>query len=212
LNITLKTYGREAEAYRSLTGYDIPEAMKDWLDRAADGLPATKVFELGSAHGRDAIYLKRFHSLEVSCSDAVPEFVTMLSELGLPAESWNAEVDELPEGYALYLANAVLLHFRRELTQRVLADAYRKLPSEGRFAFTLKRGVGEGELKQKLTGSRHFTFWSPEDVRSAVAVAGFERLELREHGEWLHCIAVKDPSKRPVTLFEQARQRMKRNS
>jgi SAM-dependent methyltransferase len=212
MDTTLTTYNAHARAYAEATGYWLPKALTAWLSEATKELPRdAAIFEIGSGHGRDALFLKK-KGYSVTCSDASAGFRELLKEQGLEAQPWDARYDSLPPHQALILANAVLLHLSRPATTRLLAEAYRALPEEGRFAFTLKRGLGEGLLQEKVAGVRHYTYWMAEELQIAVRAAGFEQFTLKESGEWLQCVAHKRPSLRPKTLFQQALEAQRKSS
>lgn len=192
MNETLRTYSGEAETYRSVTGYTMDDDTKNWLDSTVKDLPSgSRIFEIGSAHGRDALYLRDHYSFDVHCSDAVPEFISMLEEVYLDAVFWDADEHELPESFDLYLANAVLIHLSRERVATLLRDAYLKLPAKGKFAFTLKKGEGSEIISTKLAGPRLFNYWLPHEVVGVAVGAGFRSFELVENETWLICIATK---------------------
>lgn len=192
---TLRSYDATVQAYVDGTSHAVEGASRDWLERALDGLaPSARIFELGSAFGRDAAYVAA-RGFRPECSDAVDGFVARLRDRGFPARLFNALHDPLPGRHDLILANAVMLHFTRDEFALVAAKLCRALAPGGRFAFSLKRGDGEEWSDAKLGAPRFFRYWQPDDLPAALAAAGFADWDIvgvrtgRTHADWLYVIA-----------------------
>ncbi|MCR6630670.1 MAG: class I SAM-dependent methyltransferase [Magnetospirillum sp.] len=141
---TLRSYEDRVREYIDGTLQVVTGEAKDWIDAALANLPSgARLVELGSAFGRDAAYVAS-RGFDVECTDAVPGFVSHLRAHGFNARLFNALTDDLDGRYDLILANAVMLHFDRGEFALVLGKLLRSLKSGGRFAFSLKRGQGEG--------------------------------------------------------------------
>ena len=192
---TLQSYDRHVADYVDGTAQEVSGPSRNWIDAALAGLPAeAEIFELGSAFGRDAAYI-RGRGYRVDCSDASRGFVDHLRGLGVEARLFNALTDPLAGPWHLILANAVLLHFNREECAAVLAKMAGALAPGGRFAFSLKAGEGEGWSSHKLNAPRYFCYWQPEQLPPLLRQAGFQDWEItaadtdRQHGKWLYVIA-----------------------
>lgn len=192
---TLRTYDATIQAYVDGTSHAVEGASRHWLERSLDGLaPSARIFELGSAFGRDAAYVtaQGFHP---ECSDAVEGFVARLRDQGFTARLFNALNDPLPGPYDLILANAVMLHFTAAEFAQVAAKLCRALAPGGRFAFSVKRGNGEEWSDAKLGAPRFFHYWQPADLPAALSTAGFASWDIvaahtgRAHADWLYVIA-----------------------
>jgi len=193
---TLQSYQDHVQDYIDGTSQTVSGAAGSWIDAALSGLPTTaRLFELGSAFGRDAAYMAA-KGYAVDCSDAVPAFVASLTARGLSARVFNLLTDELTDSYDLVLANAVLLHFTRDEFLFALKAVCRSLTAGGRFAFSLKRGQGEEWSSAKLGAPRFFCYWQPEQLEPLLAEAGFSSWTVetavtqRAHADWLFVIAV----------------------
>lgn len=192
---TLQTYDGHIQAYVDGTAHQVAGPSRDWIERALDGLPATaRILELGSAFGRDAAYVQG-RGFTVECTDASHGFLDHLRAAGFSARPFNALTDVLAPEYDLILANAVLLHFSRDEFSGVLTRMAAGLRPGGRFAFSLKRGDGEGWSSQKLNAPRYFCYWQPEHLPAALVRAGFGQWDVvaantgRQHADWLYVIA-----------------------
>lgn len=186
--VTLRSYQNQADLYRDNTPTIVDGPLKIWLDRNLVALPsASTFFELGSGTGRDAEYLKQSGFLNVTCSDTVPDFVTELSK---HHRTFHVDVlkGSLPEKADVFLANAVLLHFRKPETLEVMKKVHQKLNRNGRFMFSLKLGVGERWSDEKLGEPRFFSYWTAGEVRTAAPEGG-------HHGTpglvAVHCLQMK---------------------
>jgi SAM-dependent methyltransferase len=192
---TLRSYEGTVEKYIAGTSPDVAGAAKDWIDAALLSLPRdARVIELGSAFGRDAAYIAS-KGFAIECTDAVPGFVRELQARGFSARRFNALTDELDERYDLIFANAMLLHFDRDEFAFVLKKLGRALKSDGVFAFSLKRGQGEGWSSEKIGAPRFFCYWERENLETRLREAGFAAWAIepahtgRAHADWLFVIA-----------------------
>jgi hypothetical protein len=70
------------------------------------------------------------------------------------------------------------------LTRHQFAVSLRRLQSalvpEGRLAFTVKQGDGEGWSTAKLGAPRYFCYWQSKSLRHLVAAAGFTSIQLTQ--------------------------------
>jgi len=192
---TLDAYQDRLQAYVAGTAKTVSGESQQWLDAALGGLPPTaRLLELGSAFGRDAAYIAA-QGYAIECSDAVPGFVTLLQSQGFNARRLNVLTDDVGDGYHLILANAVLLHFTRRELPLVLSKVRRALAPNGRLAFSLKQGEGEGWSDAKLGAPRFFCYWQPAELEPELRQAGFTHWQIhathtgRAHADWLFVIA-----------------------
>jgi SAM-dependent methyltransferase len=194
---TLDSYEQRVPEYLAGTSHLLSGPEKDWIDAVLNRLPRNaKVLEIGSGPGRDAIYIRK-QGYAVICTDAAPAFVSHLRGLSLEAQFLNVLVDPVPSGYALILANSVLLHFNREQLATVLMKVANALETGAQFAFSLKRGDGEEWSSHKLNAPRFFCYWQPDALPILLAQAGFSDWSVnavgteRNHADWLYIIAQK---------------------
>ncbi|MCL2280269.1 hypothetical protein FWC31_00035, partial [Candidatus Saccharibacteria bacterium] len=56
---TIQAYENHIDDYFADTPAEVTDAYREWFGRGFDGMPTTaKIFEIGSATGRDAEYLE----------------------------------------------------------------------------------------------------------------------------------------------------------
>ncbi len=184
------------QEYINTTAQDVSGVVKEWLDETLAGLPKNaRILELGSAFGRDASYIQNL-GYSVACTDATRAFVNLLQEKGFNARQLDAINDNLDGPYDLVLANAVLLHFTREETEKVLCKVLGALSENGIFAFTLKQGEDEKWSYDKLGAPRFFCFWIHDQIYQLVKNTGFVDVKISgykatAHNTWLQIIARK---------------------
>lgn len=195
---TLQSYERCVSEYVAMTYKTVTGGVKAWLDCAVFGLqPEAKVLEIGAAFGRDVAYVQD-KGLSVVCTDAAQGFVELLLKNGYNACCFDVLTDGLPAShYDLIYANAVLLHFTEPETDMVLGKVHQALRTNGRFAFTVKRGDRQFWSDDKLGAPRFFRFWTREYAENVLAKAGFVIQYISEDSsghdstDWLSLVAVK---------------------
>jgi SAM-dependent methyltransferase len=198
-NRTVESYNAHIQEYIDGTPHEVSGVVKDWLDGSLADVPKdARILEFGSAFGRDAEYLAGL-GYTVECTDATPAFVDLLQQKGFDAKVLNAITDELPQGLDFVLANAVLLHFTRDEASQVIGKVYSALNANGKFAFTLKQGEGEGWSEEKLGAPRFFCYWSEPQIRGVLESAGFGDVEISgdnatANATWLQIVAKKTES------------------
>jgi predicted TPR repeat methyltransferase len=174
--LTLEAYQRHVNDYISRTPKDYTEhheALLRWIDKSLEALiKGAKIFEVGSATGREAKYM-RSKGYDVVCSDAVEGFVRHLKEIGENALRFNLLKDELPKNYNMIFANAVLPHFSEDELKYVLKKVHGSLQKGNLFAFSVKQGSGKQWISEKISDLRFVQYWQPEDLYRLISECGF---------------------------------------
>lgn len=198
-NRTVGSYNAHIQEYIDGTPHEVLGVVKDWLDGSLADVPKdARILEFGSAFGRDAKYLAGL-GYTVECTDATPAFVDLLQQKGFDAKVLNAITDELPQGLDFVLANAVLLHFNRDEAVLVIKKVFDSLNTNGKFAFTLRQGEGEGWSEKKLGAPRFFCYWTEPQIRDVLESTGFGDVEISgdkaaANATWLQIVARKNAS------------------
>jgi SAM-dependent methyltransferase len=192
---TIRSYEARVAAYTNGTSQTVFGPAKDWIDGNLGQLRQdAKILEIGSAHGRDAIYFAE-KGFKIECTDAVSGFVSQLQASGFDARVFNVLTDELDDKYDMIFANAVLLHFDRIEVNLVLRKLCRALKHSGRLAFSLKHGRGEGWSSEKIDAPRYFSYWERENLEPLLTMTGFAKWKIegartgRAHANWLFVTA-----------------------
>jgi len=198
-NRTVESYNAHIQEYIDGTPHEVLGVVKDWLDGSLADVPKdARILEFGSAFGRDAKYLAGL-GYTVECTDATPAFVDLLQQKSFDAKVLNAITDELPQGLDFVLANAVLLHFNRDEAVLVIKKVFDSLNTNGKFAFTLIQGEGEGWSEKKLGAPRFFCYWTEPQIRDVLESTGFGDVEISgdkaaANATWLQIVARKNAS------------------
>lgn len=197
---TLAAYEKGLEEYNAAAVMTVSGSIKDWIDASLAMLnPGSHILEIGSAHGRDALYIES-KGFKVDRTDAVHSFVEYLHSQGHEARLLNALTDDLGGPYDMVFADAVLLHFTVEQTKDVLKKIKGSLKTSGILAFSVKIGTGSAWSDAKLNDARFFTYWQKQPLQDCLEDSGFEVKYLKEaqtghdnkHAQgWLHVIALK---------------------
>lgn len=192
---TLQSYQDHIQEYVGVNKTAPEGEYKAWIDRSLEQVPKEgRILELGSAYGRDAIYIQSL-GYHIETTDAVQGFIDLLHEKGFEARKLNALTDDFGSNYNMVFANAVFLHFTPGQFQKVLLKVKMSLKPDGILAFSVKKGTGAGWSTKYLDAPRYFQFWEMPELREAVQAAGFTVMELTERtgsmAEWLHVIARK---------------------
>ncbi|ALU71471.1 hypothetical protein H351_20600 [Rhodococcus erythropolis R138] len=190
-DITLASYEAGANLYAARP-YVMGEAMAWYLARIAKLVDGGTILELGSGPGRDAEYLESF-GVSVTRTDGALAFVEMMRAEGFTAEVLDIRTGQFNGTYDAVVANAVLLHLRRDEFEFVARKSRGVVGTEGIFAFTVKKGDGTSWSKAKLGLPRHFTFWQEGQLRQVLGTCGWETLSIDSvvgpTADWLHVIA-----------------------
>jgi 2-polyprenyl-3-methyl-5-hydroxy-6-metoxy-1,4-benzoquinol methylase len=194
---TLQTYNSKINDYIAATPKVVTGDVKIWLDKSLSFLkPGSTILEIGSAFGRDATYIAE-QGFRVYPTDASEKFVDFMKAHNIRAKLLNAITDSLDGPYNMIYANAVLVHFTVEQTEKVLDKIHDVLKKGGIFAFRIKRGDGNEWSSEKVGGLRYYQYWQPEEIAKLVNKHNFELIELTKGSsdfndfKWLQVIARK---------------------
>ncbi|MDV8007125.1 SAM-dependent methyltransferase [Rhodococcus sp. IEGM 1318] len=190
-DITLASYEAGANLYAARP-YVMGEAMARYLARIAKLVEGGTILELGSGPGRDAEYLETF-GVSVTRTDGALAFVEMMRAQGFTAEVLDMRTEQFNGTYDAVVANAVLLHLRRDEFEVVARKSRGVVSVEGLLAFTVKKGDGTSWSNAKLGLPRHYTYWQDSQLRQVLGSTGWETLSIEtvvgSTADWLFVIA-----------------------
>jgi len=199
---TIRAYDDSAADYRDRTS-DLPPTIASAIGRFVGHVPpGSRVLEIGSGSGRDALALERA-GLSVRRTDITPAFVELLRAGGHQADRLDPLHDDLADpdspgaAYDGVWADASLLHVDRDELPTVLARLARATRRGGGLFMSVKEGDGEDwSIHGNVTAPRFFTFWRDEPLRSVAEAAGWSVREVvrtdGQHGEpWLEVMALR---------------------
>lgn len=165
---TIKTYQDNFDLYKEKTPIEVSGEFKFWLDDFIKLLPTNaKVFELGSAHGRDARYLRNA-GLNVLCTDIIPQALQELEDDNFEVDTFDFRDKVKEEWLGKFdgvLAKAVFLHATQDAFEQALLKVKSLLKESGSICLTFKIGNGEEIETGKLGGDRYFKYYSEQELK-----------------------------------------------
>lgn len=199
---TIVVYDQNAQLYIAktpATHQPHHKQMLEWINNSLEQLPQNgRILEIGSGIIRDATYM-RARGYHVQTSDASISLWQELQNAGdFDAILLNALEDELPRGYDMFFANAVVPHFTPDDVRLFLSKVSLALPKEGILAFNVKKGIGDKWINEKFTQKRYSHYWLSEDILKEVEGAGFKIIYSQKSAKgdspshiWINITAVK---------------------
>lgn len=187
---TLKTYNQNVDKYVEGTVQVTSGFQKEWLDSVFKGLPRdVAILEIGSGFGRDAQYLES-KGYVVEVTDASVGFVEYLRSNGRPAKLLDIVNSHPDEKYDVILACAVFLHFTDTDFQQAVRNVRDSLLENGKFAFSVKLGDGDGWSSEKVDAPRYFNYYQPDELEKAIARAGMRVVDMQVYEDkWIHVVS-----------------------
>lgn len=190
---TIDAYRKNFDKYVERSPQDIGEDFKVWVDAFVAELPRSgKIFEVGSAFGRDARYFAD-KGFSVLCTDIVPQALESLSRKGFatayydfrdePKKEWVGEFDG-------FFANVVFVHASQPVFEQALWNVLKILKPGGVCAFSMKAGQGEIVSLEKLDAPRFFKYYSLAELKGILDAYPLEIVSIETMGEgrWLDVI------------------------
>lgn len=171
---TIDTYNKMAKEYDEETVDFWERFPRTFLDKFVE-LSGTKIIDVGSGPGRDALLLQQTGK-EVICLDASEAMIKLSSERGL--ESVLAGFDNLPFEDSLFdgvWSYTALLHIPKKSVDTPLEEISRVLNPSGIFALGLIEGNTE-EYKESsgVDIPRWFSLYQKDEVVELCKKHGFD--------------------------------------
>lgn len=170
-DITIQTYRENFETYKQKTSNEVSGEFIMFMEEFIERLPKEgSVLEIGSAHGRDARYLRN-KGLLVTCTDVIPQALEELKASGFTATLYDFRDKPKPEWLHAFdgiFAKAVYLHATQEVFEASLDMLSFCLRDGGIFCLTFKLGEGEEIETDKLVGERYFKYYNEEALRHII--------------------------------------------
>jgi predicted TPR repeat methyltransferase len=178
--VTISSYETHVSEYIRGTGDKISVEHREWIDSLLKPLHSeSRILELGSAYGRDALYIHN-RGYRIECTDGTPGFVSYLNDNGIKAKLLNLLSDPIEGPYDLIYANAVLLHFTKDEMKFILHKICAALSQTGCFAFSMKDGIGEEWSEAKLGAPRYFCYWENQELIERLEESGFYNIHITQ--------------------------------
>ena len=173
------SYDRVAARY--LASHRDRSVLRPWMQRFKELLPSdAPVLDLGAGPCLDSAELRSLGLRVISVDRSLRMLMAAHEET--PGQRAQADIRQLPfqpDCLAGVWACASLLHLDRDQLVPAVSDIRNVLVSSGAFFVSLKYGSGEGWETSRYgpDAPRWFTYWSEDDLDSALQSAGFDILE-----------------------------------
>ncbi|MBR6965393.1 class I SAM-dependent methyltransferase [Ralstonia pseudosolanacearum] len=174
--------------------------QKELLKTYVENLPKdAKIFEVGSAGGRDAKYLRSLGYENIAVSDVANYFLKKLEDEGFTPVKFDLIKDDFNDKYDFILCWAVLVHFTKDEAKAAILKMSEALNPGGRIALCVKHKEGHEEdwadFNGQIGAKRYFSYWNKDELESCMKESGFKNIDIKQHGGaracWLECCAEK---------------------
>ena len=208
-DLTIEVYNKFGDRYLKRNEEALvenPKALADderqrmILREYVEGLSKdAKIFEVGSAGGRDARFFLKLGYKNIIVSDIADYFLNELRKEGFEPVKFNLITDEFKDKYDFIFCWAVLVHFTKTEAKEAIFKMYDALNDGGRLAFCVKHkeGVEEewGDYKGMIGAKRFFSYWTVEEVKSFMERLNLRNMKIAKHGGaracWIECYGEK---------------------
>lgn len=176
------------------------ELQKELFKTYVNGLPKdSKIFEVGSASGRDAKTLRGLGYTNIVVSEVVDFFLKKLRDEGFSPIKFNLITDDFSDKYDFILCWAVLVHFTKAEAKDSIRKMYEALNDGGRVALCVKYKDGCKEewddFQGQIGAKRYFSYWTKNELEDCLRQTGFKKINLQQYdgvrSGWLRCCAEK---------------------
>lgn len=194
---TLEIYEKYGEQYLEKRAGEYMEVeRREMLGNCLAGLPKdVKIFEVGSAGGRDAKTIQSLGYKNVTVSDVADSFLGALKKEGFAPVKFNLIEDEFHDKYGFILCWAVLMHFTKDEAKRAIRKMFASLEDGGRLLFCVKKSddrIDEWRVADFQDGAElYFSYWAEDELRECLEKTGFKTVKIWGYGSWLDCLAEK---------------------
>ena len=197
---TLEAYQKTAGKYLSNSiehdNLDIQKAkrkkekLQNFIKTSFSSIPkGSKIFEIGSADGENAKYLKEL-GYDITASDIADDFIKAIKENGLEPIKFNAIEDEFLEKYFGIFCWRVFVHFTKKDALKVIKKTYDALEKDGVFVFNaMNREIRtvEGEWvdfpgEYHMGIERYYNYYDKEDLDEMIAQTNYEIVDFHKEG------------------------------
>ena len=159
----------------------------------------SKIFEIGSASGRDAKLIRALGYTNITVSDVANYFLKLLRKEGFSPIRFNLITDDFSEKYDFIYCWAVLVHFTKNEAKQAIKKMFETLNNNGRIALCVQSRDGYEEAWMdrdgKIGAKRYFSYWTKNELQDYMREVGFKNIEIESNigtkSHWLHIFSVK---------------------
>ena len=197
---TLEVYEKKAKVYlQSSIEHDNldPEKAKHKREKLEKFIKTTmgtlptgsKIFEIGSADGINAKYIKEL-GYDLTASDISADFINVIKSKGLKTIKFNVLEDEFDGTYSAVFCWRVFVHFTTKDALEVLKKVYDILEKGGLFIFNAmnreNRNIDEEWVdfanEYHMCAERYYKYFSEEDLNEIITKIGYQIYSFHKEG------------------------------
>lgn len=169
------------------------------IKRHLNGLSKdAKIFEIGSASGRDAKIISSLGYKNIIVSDVASPFLKKLRDEGFDPIKFNIVTDDFSEQYDMIYCWYVLAHLTKDEAKEAIKKMFNALKDGGKLMISVRHKEGsEGEwTKSQASGlKRYFSYWELDEFKKFLEECGYRNIEIWRYGGfkacWFECYAEK---------------------
>ncbi len=147
------------------------------------------VFEIGSADGTNAEYIKKL-GYEITASDIAEDFVNSIKSKEINTIQFNVLKDEFNKKYSAIFCWRVFVHFTENDILKVLKKVYDALEKDGIFIFNVinreTREVDEEWVdfpnEYHMGAKRYYKYFKEKDLNEIITKVGYKIYNFHKEG------------------------------
>lgn len=197
---TLEVYNKKAKTYLETSiehdnlnpekARHKREQLEKFIKTNIKTLPkGSKVFEIGSADGKNAKYIEKL-GYEIIASDIAEDFINSIKSKGLKAIKFNVLENEFDEKYSAIFCWRVFVHFTKSDVSKVLKKVYEILEEGGLFIFNVinreTREVDEEWVdfpnEYHMGAERYYKYFYEEELNEIITKMGYKIYNFHKEG------------------------------
>jgi len=166
------------------------EQLEKFIRTNIELLPkGSKVFEIGSADGTNAEYIKQL-GYEIIASDMAEDFINLIKSKGVNTIKFNVLENEFNEKYSAVFCWRVFVHFTKSDIIKVLKKIYNILEEDGVLIFNAinreTREVDEEWVdfpnEYHMGAERYYKYFKEEDLNEIINKIGYKIYSFDKEG------------------------------
>ena len=152
--------------------------IKTNLDTIQKG---SKIFEIGSANGENAKYIKQL-GYDMTASDIADDFINAIKSQDVKTIKFNILEDNFNEKYSAVFCWRVFVHFTKEDVYEALKKIYDTLEKDGLFIFNVMNSENKVVNEEwvdfsneyHMGAERYYRYFSEKELDEMITKIGYQ--------------------------------------